>query len=85
MTEPTPPAFDAERAEATVELVRRAVEEWGRVVAPVVLAAAEAIAKLGAQLREAGPTADSPTHPRDRPAWRSPYGPAHTRRRSSTP
>ncbi|KUN96181.1 hypothetical protein [Streptomyces caeruleatus] len=84
MTEqPTPPtAVDPEQLRAAGEQLGAAVRAWVEAVAPAVRAAAERLATLGEQLREAGVIDDqgAPRH-RDRPAWQSPYGPARTRRR----
>ncbi|WP_328361449.1 hypothetical protein OG800_26525 [Streptomyces sp. NBC_00445] len=81
MTAP-PPAVDPEQLRAVGDQLRAALRAWAEAVAPVLRAAADQFAALAAQLREAGVVDEQGTpRRRDRPAWRSPYGPARTRRR----
>ncbi|MDQ0949315.1 hypothetical protein QFZ24_003238 [Streptomyces phaeochromogenes] len=74
----TPPAIDPEQLCA-------ALCAWAEAVAPAVRAAAQALAKAAEAARAANQDdyALAPPRPasRRRPAWQSPYGPAHTRRR----
>ncbi|MGW0756147.1 hypothetical protein ACWD1Y_06600 [Streptomyces sp. NPDC002814] len=81
MTAP-PPAVDPEQLRAAGDQLRAALRAWAEAVAPALRTAAEQFAALAIQLREAG-VVDEQGAPsrRDRPAWRSPYGPARTRRR----
>ncbi|MFF7295327.1 hypothetical protein [Streptomyces sp. NPDC008265] len=80
MTEqPAPPRVDPEQVLAAAAQLRAALDQWAAAVLPAVLAAARQFAALAAA-HEADLTADSPPRPPRRPAWRSPYGPAHTRR-----
>ncbi|MET9555107.1 hypothetical protein [Streptomyces sp. NPDC006645] len=88
MTEqqPAPPtAVDPEQLRAAVEQLGAALRAWVVAVTPAVRAAAQALA-LAAEAastasRDDYALAPPPPAARDRPAWRSPHGPAHTRRR----
>ncbi|MFZ3471446.1 hypothetical protein ACODT4_20675 [Streptomyces sp. 2.9] len=74
MTE-QPAPVDPDRVRAAVAELRAVLDAWAAAVAPAVQAAAQQLAALA---RETAPA--SPAGPA-RPAWRSPYGPARTRRK----
>lgn len=71
------------------EMLRRIVTVTAEIrkiaeaVAPAVVAAAQELARAFAALRDAGLLDDDgkPIARPDRPAWQSPYGPAHRRKR----
>lgn len=73
--QPAPP--DPERMLAAVAELRAAMDAWAATLAPVILAAARELTAALAQLPQTPPARQAAA----RPAWRSPYGPPHTRRR----
>ncbi|MEU1020237.1 hypothetical protein [Streptomyces sp. NPDC005898] len=81
----TPPDIDPEQLRAAVEQLGKALRAWAEAVAPAVRAMAQALAQAAEAARNARQDdyalAPPPVAPRDRPAWQSRYGPAHTRRR----
>ncbi|WP_079405457.1 hypothetical protein [Streptomyces sp. 3211] len=78
MTEqPAPPRVDPEQLLAAATQLRAALDAWAAAVLPAALAAVQQLAAALDHARQAPPaTLDRP----NRPAWRSPYGPAHRRR-----
>ncbi|MGP3687387.1 hypothetical protein ACTVZO_22240 [Streptomyces sp. IBSNAI002] len=75
---PAPPRIDPDRVRAAVAELRAALDAWAAAFAPAVRDAAQQLAAALDHIREA--PAAPPAGPA-RPAWRSPYGPARTRRR----
>ncbi|MFE5673858.1 hypothetical protein ACFQ7B_00290 [Streptomyces erythrochromogenes] len=73
--QPAPP--DPERMIAAVAELRAALDAWAAALTPALLAAAREFAAALAHLPQAPPAGQAAA----RPAWRSPYGPPHTRRR----
>lgn len=82
---PPPPVPDAEQLRAAVEQLSSALRAWVVALTPGIRAAAQALAQVAEAVRTASrddyDLAPPPPAARDRPAWRSPYGPAHTRRK----
>ncbi|MFD6873260.1 MULTISPECIES: hypothetical protein [unclassified Streptomyces] len=74
MTE-QPAPVDPDRARAAVAELRAALDAWAAAVAPLVRDAAQHLAAALDHAHQAPPV------PSARPAWRSPYGPARTRRK----
>ncbi|WP_404959042.1 hypothetical protein [Streptomyces sp. 147326] len=75
--QPTPPRVDPEQLLAAAVQLRAALDAWAAAVAPVALAAMQQLTAALANVRQAPPAASGRP---SRPAWRSPYGPAHRRR-----
>lgn len=75
MTEPT---LDPDRVRAAVTELRAALDAWAAALAPLVRETAQQLAAALDHARQAPPV--PPARPA-RPAWRSPYGPARTRRK----
>ncbi|MGZ9931948.1 hypothetical protein ACXNSR_18975 [Streptomyces sp. NC-S4] len=77
MTEqPTP--VDPDRARAAIAELRAAFDAWAAAVAPLARDAAQHLATALDHVHQA-PAA--PSAGQARPAWRSTYGPARTRRK----
>ncbi|MFK0233746.1 hypothetical protein [Streptomyces vinaceus] len=78
MTEqPAPPRVDPEQLLAAAAQLRAAFDAWAAAVLPAALAAVQQLAAALDHARQEPPAV--PARAR-RPAWRSPYGPAHRRR-----
>ncbi|MFD3829714.1 hypothetical protein [Streptomyces sp. NPDC058621] len=73
-----PAPLDPDRVRAALAELRAALDAWATAVAPAVRDAAQQLAAALDHIREA--PAVPPAGPA-RPAWRSPYGPARTRRK----
>lgn len=76
--QPAAARVDPERVRAAVAELRAALDAWAAAVVPAVRDAAQQLAAALDHIHQA------PTVPRAgpaRPAWRSPYGPARTRRK----
>ncbi|NEA19832.1 hypothetical protein [Streptomyces halstedii] len=78
MTEQPEPRPDAEQLAAAVEQLH-AIRAYVAALAPAVVAMAAQLQRLTRQAEYAL------APPPDRPAWQSPHGPAHTRRKEQRP
>ncbi|MFI7563815.1 hypothetical protein ACIBVM_18495 [[Kitasatospora] papulosa] len=82
MTEQFPPRPDVEQLAA-------ALEQFGAAMRAYVAALAPAVATMTAAIRSAARNAQQAEYvlapPPDRPAWQSPHGPAHIRRKEQRP
>ncbi|MFJ7267269.1 hypothetical protein ACIQV3_11490 [Streptomyces sp. NPDC099050] len=77
MTE-QPAPFDPDRVRTALAELRAAFDAWAAAVAPALRDAAQ---QLAAALDHAHQAPAIPPAGPARPAWRSPYGPARTRRK----
>ncbi|MGI5353462.1 hypothetical protein ACQEU8_36655 [Streptomyces sp. CA-250714] len=82
MTEqPSPPRVDPEAVRVAVEQMRAVMRAYVEAITPALHAAARAAETARTARRDDYALAPPPATPRDRPAWQSPHGPAHTRRK----